>query len=117
MGRTARMRVVTLAGRPAHKHRPRGDKQDMKARELTKGLNDIGPSEGVTFDRLRLDRVIQELTRQYNNRGKYNVVITPTVTRLDRNRVDVNIDIKEGKAASIRHINLDRKSTRLNSSH
>ena len=42
-----------------------------------KGLKEIGLAEGDTFDRLRLDRVTQELTRQYNNRGKYNVEITP----------------------------------------
>ena len=50
-------------------------------------------AEGETFDRLSLDRVMQELVRQYNNRGKYNVQITPTVTPLDRNRVDVTIDV------------------------
>ena len=32
--------------------------------------------------------------------------ITPNVERLDRNRVDLTINIKEGKAAKIRHINL-----------
>ena len=48
----------------------------------------------------------QELNRAYNNRGKYNVQINPTITRLDRNRVDVTINVNEGKAAKIRHINL-----------
>ena len=50
--------------------------------------------------------MVQELTRAYNNRGKYNVAVQPSVTPLDRNRVDVQIDIKEGKAARIRHINI-----------
>jgi len=50
--------------------------------------------------------VTQELTRQYNNRGKYSVEITPTVSRLDRNRVDVTIKVNEGKAAKIRYVNL-----------
>src|SRR3546814_2094236 len=58
------------------------------------------------FNRLSLDRATQELTRQYNNRGKYNVEISPSVSKLDRNRVDVTLTIKEGKAAKIRHINL-----------
>ncbi len=44
--------------------------------------------------------------RQYNNRGKYNVSIAPSVERLDRNRVNLTLNIKEGKAAKIRHINL-----------
>src|SRR5690606_9391009 len=80
--------------------------KDLETEDLLKGLADIGLAEGNTFNQLSLDRVTQELTRQYNNRGKYNVTITPTVTQLPRNRVDVAIAIKEGKAAKIRHINL-----------
>ena len=49
----------------------------MKTEDLTKGLKDIGLAEGETYNPLNLDRVTQELTRQYNNRGKYNVSISP----------------------------------------
>jgi outer membrane protein insertion porin family len=98
--------VVTVVERPALNKLTITGNKDIKTEDLTKGLKDIGLSEGETFDRLSLDRVTQELNRQYNNRGKYNVQITPTVSRLDRNRVDVQIAIKEGKAAKIRHINL-----------
>jgi outer membrane protein insertion porin family len=98
--------VVTVVERPAINKLTLEGNKDIKTEDLTKGLTEIGLSEGGTFDRLALDRVTQELTRQYNNRGKYNVEITPTVTRLDRNRVDVTIKVKEGKAANIQHINL-----------
>lgn len=98
--------VVTVVERPAINKLTITGNKDIKTEDLTKGLKDIGLAEGETFDRLSLDRVTQELTRQYNNRGKYNVQITPTVSRLDRNRVDVQIAIKEGKAAKIQHINL-----------
>jgi outer membrane protein insertion porin family len=98
--------VLTVVERPAINKLTLVGNKDIKTEDLTKGLSEIGLAEGETFDRLSLDRVVQELTRQYNNRGKYNVVISPTVARLDRNRVDVTIDVKEGKAASIRHINL-----------
>ncbi|MCC4592354.1 outer membrane protein assembly factor BamA [Xanthomonas campestris pv. cannae] len=98
--------VVTVKERPAINKLTVTGNKDIKSEELLKGLSDIGLSEGGTFDRLSLDRVTQELTRQYNNRGKYNVEITPTVSPLDRNRVDVAIAIKEGKAAKIRHVNL-----------
>ncbi|HRA57315.1 MAG TPA: outer membrane protein assembly factor BamA, partial [Thermomonas sp.] len=67
---------------------------------------EIGLAEGETYNPLNLDRVTQELTRQYNNRGKYNVSISPSVEHLDRNRVNLTITVKEGKAAKIRHINL-----------
>ncbi|WP_305119545.1 POTRA domain-containing protein, partial [Xanthomonas translucens] len=98
--------VVTVKERPAINKLTVTGNKDIKSEELLKGLSDIGLSEGGTFDRLSLDRVTQELTRQYNNRGKYNVEITPTVSPLDRNRVDVAIAIKEGKAAKIQHVNL-----------
>ncbi|MDB6163888.1 MAG: bamA [Xanthomonadaceae bacterium] len=106
IGRQGSLLVVTLVERPAINKLTLEGNKDIKTPDLEKGLKDIGLSEGDTFDRLSLDRVTQELTRQYNNRGKYNVEITPTVARLDRNRVDVVIHIVEGKAAKIRHINL-----------
>ncbi len=98
--------VVTVAERPAINKLTLTGNKDIKTEDLMSGLRDIGLAEGDTFDRLGLDRVTQELTRQYNNRGKYSVSITPTVSRLDRNRVDVTIAVDEGKAAKIRHINL-----------
>ena len=98
--------VVTVVERPAINTLTITGNKDIKTEDLTKGLKDIGLAQGETFDRLSLDRVTQELNRQYNNRGKYNVEVTPTVSRLDRNRVDVTISIKEGKAARIQHINL-----------
>ncbi len=98
--------VVTLTERPAINKLTLTGNKDIKTDDLLKGLKDIGLSEGETFDRLSLDRVTQELVRQYNNRGKYNVEITPTVSPLDRNRVDVTIAVKEGKAAKIKHVNV-----------
>ncbi len=98
--------VVTVQERPAINKITLIGNKDLKTEELNKNLKEIGLAEGETFDRLQLERVVQELTRAYNNRGKYNVSVQPSVTPLDRNRVDVQIDIKEGKAAKIRHINI-----------
>jgi len=98
--------VITVAERPAINSITLTGNKDIKTEELMKGLSGIGLSEGETFNQLQLDKVTQELTRQYNNRGKYNISIDPTVSQLDRNRVDVKIDVKEGKAAKIRHLNL-----------
>ncbi len=98
--------VVTVVERPAINKLTLEGNKDLKSEDLLKGLKDIGLAEGETFNRLNLDRVTQELNRQYNNRGKYGVEITPKIERLDRNRVNVTLNIKEGKAAKIRHINL-----------
>ncbi len=98
--------VITVVERPAINKLTLAGNKDLKTEDLLKGLKDIGLAEGETFNRLNLDRVTQELNRQYNNRGKYSVEITPNVERLDRNRVNLTLNIKEGKAAKIRHINL-----------
>ena len=103
--------VVKVTERPAIDKLTITGNKEIKSEELLKGLKQIGLSEGETFDRLSLDRVTQELNRQYDNRGKYNVSITPTVTPLDRNRVDIAIIIAEGKAARIRGINIVGNST------
>lgn len=106
LDRQGNILVVTVSERPAINKLTLTGNKDLKTEDLTKNLKEIGIAEGETFDRLSLDRVTQELNRAYNNRGKYNAEITPTVTQLDRNRVDVTIAIKEGKAAKIRHVNL-----------
>ncbi|HJW46707.1 MAG TPA: outer membrane protein assembly factor BamA, partial [Lysobacter sp.] len=98
--------VVTVQERPAINKLEITGNKDIKTEDLMQGLKENGMAEGDTFDRLVLDKMSQELTRQYQNRGKYNAEITPTISRLDRNRVDVKIAIKEGKAARIQHINL-----------
>ncbi|HEY4292455.1 outer membrane protein assembly factor BamA [Luteibacter sp.] len=98
--------VIKVIERPAiAKLTLRGNK-DIKEDDLRKGLKEIGLAEGETFDRLSLDRVQQELIRQYYNRGKYNVSVEPHVTKLDRNRVAIDIEIREGKASKIKEINV-----------
>ncbi len=104
--RQGQVLVVTVVERPAINTLKLEGNKELKTEELLKGLKSIGLSEGETYNPLNLDRVTQELTRQYNNRGKYGVTITPTITPLDRNRVDVKIQIAEGKAARIRDINI-----------
>ena len=106
LDRQGNILVVTVQERPAINKLTLVGNKDVKTEDLIKGLKQIGLTEGETFDRLSLDRVTQELTRVYNNRGKYNVAINPVVTQLDRNRVDVTITITEGKAAKIRNINI-----------
>ncbi|TXI49673.1 MAG: outer membrane protein assembly factor BamA [Lysobacter sp.] len=103
--------VISVTERPAINTLTLTGNKDIKSEDLLKNLKDIGIAEGETFDRLALDKVTLELNRAYNNRGKYNVQITPTVSRLDRNRVDVTIKVNEGKAARIRHINLTGNDT------
>ncbi|MBS0576962.1 MAG: outer membrane protein assembly factor BamA [Proteobacteria bacterium] len=98
--------VVKVTERPAINKLTVTGNKEIKTEDLLKGLKQIGLAEGETFDRMTMDRVTQELNRQYDDRGKYNVSITPTIGVLDRNRVDITIKIVEGKPAKIRNINI-----------
>ena len=98
--------VVTVKERPAISKLTLSGNKEIKEEDLLRGLAEIGLAEGEVYNRLAVQRVTQELTRQYNNRGKYNVSITPTVNEIDRNRVEISIVIAEGKAAKIKHINI-----------
>lgn len=74
--------------------------------DLLTALKSIGMAEGRVFKRSLLEQIEQELHRQYFSLGKYGVKIESTITNLPRNRVDIDIDIKEGDAARIRQINI-----------
>src|SRR3972149_3363840 len=80
--------------------------KEMSEEDLKKGLKEIGLAEGRVFNKSLLDRVEQELRQQYFARGFYAVTIRPTVTPLERNRVDINIEVAEGEVARIREMNL-----------
>ncbi|MEY2700884.1 MAG: hypothetical protein RIQ52_1639 [Pseudomonadota bacterium] len=80
--------------------------KDLGSEELLKALKGIGLAEGKVFDRQILDKVEQELRRQYYSRGKYGLKIDSEVTELDNNRVGITLNIAEGKVAKIRQINV-----------
>jgi outer membrane protein insertion porin family len=76
--------VITVQERPAISKVTLIGNKDIKEPDLRKALAGIGLSEGEVYNRLIIDKVQQELTRQYYNRGKYNVKVTPSVKKLDR---------------------------------
>ncbi|WP_442499005.1 outer membrane protein assembly factor BamA [Methylobacter sp. sgz302048] len=80
--------------------------KDLSKDDLTKALNKIGLSEGKVFDPQVLDKVEQELSRQYYSHGKYGLKIDTEVTDLTRNRVGIHIKISEGRVAKIKQINI-----------
>jgi outer membrane protein insertion porin family len=98
--------VITVRERPAIATVNLSGNKAIKDEELRRVLYDIGLSEGEVFDRLVLDRLQQELIKQYFSQGRYAVSVDTRVTELDRNRVRIAIVIDEGKVAEIRHINI-----------
>lgn len=78
----------------------------IKTEDLEKGLRDAGFGKGEVYNESKMDKVVQELRRQYYANGKYGVKIEPTVTPLDDNTLTVHFKITEGEAARIKQINI-----------
>jgi len=98
--------VIMVRERPAIANVQLTGNKAIKEEDLKRVMFDIGLSEGEVFDRLVLDRLQQELVKQYFSQGRYAVVVDARVTELDRNRVRISIVIDEGDVAEIRHINI-----------
>lgn len=105
-GRDGNILVITVRERPAIANVALTGNKAIKEEDLLRVLYDIGLSEGEVFDRLVLDRLQQELIKQYFSQGRYAVSVDARVTELDRNRVRISIVIDEGDVAEIRHINI-----------
>lgn len=77
---------------------------EISKEQIDNVLKNIGLIEGLTFNQATLDKFIASLQAEYENHGKYNVKITPIITPLSRNRVEINIKIAEGRTAVIKDI-------------
>lgn len=82
-----------------------GNKQ-IGGEELKKSLRQQGLAEGELYRRALLDQLELELRRQYYANGFYGVSIDTEITELEGNRVDIAINIEEGKVATIKDINI-----------
>ncbi|MDP1774780.1 MAG: outer membrane protein assembly factor BamA [Methylobacter sp.] len=98
--------VVNVVERPSIAKIIFDGNKDLSKDDLTKALKKIGLAEGKVFDQQVLDKVEQELSRQYFSHGKYGLKITTEVSNLTRNRVGIHIKISEGRVAKIKQINI-----------
>jgi len=98
--------VITVRERAAIASITLTGNKAIKEEELRRVLYDVGLSEGEVYDRQVLDRLQQEMVRQYFSQGRYAVTVDTRVTELERNRVHIAIVIDEGKVAEIKHINI-----------
>src|SRR3970282_2273622 len=98
--------IVTIVERPSIAGIKIVGTKELSEEDLKTGLKEIGLAEGRVFNKALVHRVYQELRQQYFARVYCGVVILPTITPLERNRVDINIDVIEGRVARIHEINI-----------
>lgn len=71
---------------------------------IRKNLDAFGLGQSRSFNQATLNQAMAGLQQEYRNRGKNSATITPQVTRLERNRVAVDIKIDEGPTTTITDI-------------
>jgi outer membrane protein insertion porin family len=98
--------VVDVSERPAIGEIAFSGNKNLETDKMKESLKQIGFAEGRIFDQAVLDRVQQDLRELYFSQGRYAVQIETTVTPLERNRVGINFDIREGEVARIKQINI-----------
>lgn len=98
--------VISVAERPAIGQIEIEGNSALETENLLFALKEIGLAEGRVFNQSVLDKIEQELRRQYFNQGRYGVKVESKVEPLERNRVAVKIDIAEGEIARIKRINI-----------
>ncbi len=98
--------VVQVKERPSIADVKFTGNSDIDDDALKDALVDIGVTRGQIYNRPLLEKLTLELERVYFSQGKYGVKINTEVTKLDQNRVDIDITISEGQVALIKHINI-----------
>lgn len=97
--------IVQLEERPSiSKIEVEGNK-NLPTEDLMSGLRSAGLAEGEVFQRSTLERIELEILRSYIAQGRYNAFVNAKVEELERNRVQIDIEIKEGPLSAIHHIN------------
>ncbi len=98
--------VIFVAERSAIANVKFEGNSDITTDQLKTSLKQLGLAKGRVLDRSLLDKIEQELKRQYYSLGKYGVKVTAKTEQLERNRVDVTIKIAEGDPAEIAAITI-----------
>jgi len=66
---------------------------------LNEGLLGMNIGTGLVFDKSDLVKAEQEIAKQYLSRGKYTARVVSEVVPLERNRVNINFYVEEGRVS------------------
>ncbi len=80
--------------------------ESFQPEALLQGLSLMNLASGLVFDKGIILRAENELIDQYLANGKYTSSITSKVVPLERNRVDINFYVEEGRVSRIKEISV-----------
>ena len=98
--------VVKVTERPSIARITIQGNRKLKTEALELGLEQAGMVQGRIFNTAQMERVEKEIKNTYLTLGRYSATVDYSVEELDDNRVNVTIDINEGRVARIKKINI-----------
>ncbi|ACV27314.1 outer membrane protein assembly factor BamA [Kangiella koreensis] len=78
----------------------------LKTEQLLEGMENAGISKGEVLDSFVLEKIEQEIAKQYYSNGHYHISVEKKLAELSRNRVQLHITINEGGSAKIKEFNI-----------
>jgi len=98
--------VVKVIERPSIRTVTINGNREIKTEDIEQGLSDAGLIEGRIFRQTALNDFERGLQNTYYSLGQYSASVSTSVKNLDDNRVDLAIDINEGREARIKQISI-----------
>ncbi|MGV6810527.1 MAG: outer membrane protein assembly factor BamA [bacterium] len=98
--------VVKVVERPAIGEINISGNNVFKKDQLLEVLRKANIAQGHTMDRSSLARIQREIKEQYLAQGRYGTQVETTVDNLPRNRVAINIKIRESKSSRIQNVRI-----------
>ena len=104
IGKDGNTLIITVAERPSISAIDISGNKALKTEQLLESLDGVGIKEGEVYKRSTLEKVKSELVRSYASNGRYGADVVITELPKPRNRLEINIEVDEGKSAKIKRI-------------
>ena len=78
----------------------------VETEQIISSLKSVGISQSKPYSKNLVDKVQQELTRLYYDNGRYSSSIDITENTLDDNLLELDINIDEGTASTIKEVKI-----------
>ena len=98
--------IIMVEERPSISSIEISGNKALKTEQLIESLDGVGIKEGEVYKRSTLENVKSELVRSYASNGRYGAGVEIEEVLKPRNRIEINIEVDEGKSATIKKINI-----------
>ena len=98
--------IISVVERPSISGIEISGNKALKTEQLLESLDGVGIKEGEVYKRSTLEKVKSELVRSYSSNGRYGADVEIEEIKQPRNRLEIKIEVDEGKSAKIEKINI-----------